>query len=62
MGLKSDGTVVSTGDDEYEQCKQLSCWEDAKAISAGMFHTIGRNGEGAFLKAGSNENGQLYLP
>ena len=40
IGLKSDGTVVAVGWNEYGQCN-VSDWRDIVAIAAGCAHTVG---------------------
>ena len=40
VGLKTDGTVVAVGQNEYGQC-DVSEWTDIVAVAAGDFHTVG---------------------
>ena len=39
VGLKTDGTVVAVGQNEYGQC-DVSEWTDIVAVAAGDFHTV----------------------
>ena len=57
VGIKSDGTVVATGDNSFGQC-DVSGWTDIVAIMAGWFHTIGLKGDGTVVATGRNEEGQ----
>ena len=57
VGLKSDGAVVATGDNEYGQC-DVSGWSDIVAISAGGEHTVGLKSDGTVVATGDNEYGQ----
>ena len=40
IGLKADGTVVATGENDYGQC-DVDSWTDIAAVSAGYEHTVG---------------------
>ena len=57
VALKSDGTVVAVGDNEYGQC-DVSDWTDIVAISAGWEHTAGLKSDGTVVAVGDNEYGQ----
>ena len=57
VGLKSDGTVVAVGDNEYGQC-DVSDWADIVAISAGDSHTVGLKSDGTVVAVGGNKCGQ----
>ena len=56
VGLKTDGTVVAEGDNDYGQCN-VSEWTDIVAISAGYSHTVGLKCDGTVVAVGYNENG-----
>ena len=45
VGLKSDGTVVAAGNNEYGQCN-VENWKNIVAIAAGQYHTIGLTKDG----------------
>ena len=57
VGLKSDGTVVAVGYNEYGQC-DVSGWADIVAISAGSSHTVGLKADGTVVAVGYNNSGQ----
>jgi hypothetical protein len=56
VGLKSDGTVVATGDSKYHQCA-VSSWRDIVAVSAGSIHTVGLKADGTVVATGASWNG-----
>ena len=60
IGLKSDGTVVATGDNYYRQCN-VSNWTDIVAVAAGNYHTVGLKSDGTVVAAGYNSNGQCNV-
>lgn len=57
VGLKSDGTVVATGNNNYGQC-DVGLWRDIIAISAGGDHTVGVKKDGTVVATGKNVEGQ----
>lgn len=57
VGLKDDGTVLSTGDNTFGQ-RNVKAWTDIVAVAAGDSHTVGLTREGRVLAAGINEYGQ----
>ena len=57
VGLKSDGTVVTVGLNNYGMC-DVSEWTDIVAISAGTYHTVGLKSDGTVVAVGSNDSGQ----
>ena len=58
VGLKSDGTVVATGDNRVGQCN-VSAWENVKQIAVGVGFTVGLKNDGTVLFTGSNFNNAL---
>ena len=60
LGLKSDGTVVAVGDNNYGQCK-VSAWSDIVAISGGWFHTVGLKSDGTVVAVGDNRAGECNV-
>ena len=48
VGLKSDGTVVAVGGNDYGECN-VSNWSDIIAISAGNHHTVGLKSDGTVV-------------
>ena len=57
IGLKTDGTVVATGDNGYGQC-DVSAWTDIISVSAGYNHTVGLRTDGTVLATGDNQYNQ----
>ncbi len=60
VGLKSDGTVLATGSNEYGECN-VSNWNDIVAVSTSLGHTVGLKSDGTVLAIGDNYNGLLSL-
>ncbi len=60
VGLRSDGTVVAVGWNEYGQCN-VSGWRDIVAVAAGWGHTVGLRSDGTVAVVGGNENGQCSV-
>ena len=60
IGLKTDGTVVAVGHNEYGQ-SDVDSWSDIVQIVAGMYHTIGLKTDGTVVAVGDNEYGQSDL-
>lgn len=71
LGLKRDGTVVATGNNEHKQL-EVSDWHDIVAIAAGGWISIGLKSDGTLVIAGEvSENvdqpdvsgiNNLYVP
>ncbi len=60
VGLKSDGTVVAVGDNQYGQC-DISDWTDIVEVSAGTAHTVGLRSDGTVIAVGDNQYGQCNV-
>ena len=60
VALKTDGTVVAVGDNEYGQC-DVSEWTDIVAISGTDTNTVGLKADGTVVVAGDNEDGQCNV-
>ena len=60
VGLRSDGTVVAVGFNDYGQC-DVEQWTDIVAISAGGWHTVGLKSDGSIVAVGRNEEGQCEI-
>lgn len=45
VGLKSDGTVIAVGANDFGQC-DVSGWHGIVAVAAGDSHTIGLRADG----------------
>jgi len=57
VGLKSDGTVVTVGDNKHGQC-DVGNWTDITQVAAGEGHTIGIKSDGTVVAVGWNNYGQ----
>ena len=51
VGLKSDGTVVAIGNNDYGQC-EVEDWTDIIEVAAGQYHTVGLKEDGTVVFAG----------
>jgi alpha-tubulin suppressor-like RCC1 family protein len=51
VGLKADGTVVASGENELGQCN-VSEWKDIVAIAAGGMYTAAMKKDGTVLVTG----------
>ena len=51
VGLCNDGTVVTTGVNEFGQCNN---WTDIVAVAAGVNHTVGLRSDGTVVATGAN--------
>jgi alpha-tubulin suppressor-like RCC1 family protein len=60
IGLKSDGTVVSAGNDSSGQC-DVDGWMDIIKVAAGYDHTVGLKSDGTVVAVGNNEYGQCDI-
>ena len=57
LGLKSDGTVVAVGDNNWGEC-DVDDWKDIVAVSARGGHTVGLKSNGTVVAVGSNNYGR----
>ena len=55
IGLRSDGTVVATGDNTYGQC-DVGDWHDIIAVSSSGLHTVGLKSDGTVVATGDNSS------
>ena len=60
VGIKSDGTVVAVGNNQYGQC-DVSAWTDIVAASTGSRHTVGLKSDGTVVTVGYNQDGQCNV-
>ncbi len=60
VGLKSDGTVVAVGRNDYGQCN-VGGWTDITQVAAGSIHTVGLKGDGTVVSVGCNGGGQCNV-
>lgn len=56
VGLRTDGTVVATGRNDYGQCN-VSGWDSIIAVSSGGHYTLGLKSDGTVVATGNNESG-----
>lgn len=57
VGLRLDGTVISSGANGDGQCN-TSGWKDIVAVAAGSYHTVGLKKDGTVVATGRNESKQ----
>lgn len=60
VGLKSDGTVVACGNNNYGQCN-VSGWTDVVCVACGYDYTIGIRKDGTILACGDNSKDQCKI-
>ena len=60
VGLKTDGTVLSTGNNPDGQCN-VADWTDIIAVAAGDRHTLGLKADGTVVATGMNSAGECKL-
>jgi hypothetical protein len=60
VGLKSDGTVLTVGDNGYEQLN-VGGWTNITQVAAGYFNTVGLKSDGTVLAVGRNDYGQCNV-
>ena len=60
VALKSDGTVVATGDNRYNNCDVVG-WENIVTICAASFHTVGLKSDGTIITVGRNDTNQCDI-
>lgn len=53
IGLKSDGTTIATGLNEYGQC-DVENWGNIVSISSGKNHSLGLKSDGTVVAVGNN--------
>ena len=57
VGLRSDGTVLACGSNEFGQC-DVSGWTDVTAVACGAYHTVALRSDGTVAAAGRNTEHQ----
>lgn len=60
IGLKSDGTVIAIGCNDYGQCNTFD-WRKVISISCGVYHTIGLCSDGTAVATGRNSYHQCDI-
>ena len=56
VGLKSDGTVVAVGYNDWGQCN-VGGWTDIVQVAAGSLHTVGLKSDGTVVAVGGDDYG-----
>jgi hypothetical protein len=62
IALKSDGTVVAWGDNDFGQTNVPAGLANVTAIAAGYNHSLALKSDGTVAAWGSNEHGQTTVP
>jgi alpha-tubulin suppressor-like RCC1 family protein len=57
VGVRKNGTVVATGNNEYGQL-DVTGWTDIVCVGAGLDHALGVKSDGSVVAAGRNDYGQ----
>lgn len=60
VALKSDGTVVTAGNNYYDQ-RDVDNWIDIVSVQAGDWHTVGLKADGTVVAEGGNYRGQCNV-
>ena len=60
VGLKADGTIVTTGDNKNGQC-DVKHWTDIVSVACGDNHTVGLKSDGSVVATGDNREGQCNV-
>ncbi len=62
VGLKKDGTIVATGDNQYGNCNVISSWTNIDSIYTwGGYYTVGLKKDGTVVAIGKNDDGQCNV-
>jgi hypothetical protein len=60
VGIRPDGTVVATGNNDDGQCN-VDGWTDIGLVAAGFSHTVGLEEAGTVVATGNNDDGQCNV-
>jgi uncharacterized repeat protein (TIGR02543 family) len=60
VGVRPDGTVVATGNNDDGQC-DVEGWTDIGLVAAGFSHTVGLEEDGTVVATGNNDDGQCNV-
>jgi hypothetical protein len=60
VGIRPDGTVVATGNNDEGQCN-VDGWTDIVHVAAGFSHTVGLEEGGTVVATGDNDDGQCNV-
>ena len=59
--IKTDGTVIARGNDEYGQCR-IGDWTDIVSIRAGYYNVVGLKSDGTVVAAGITSTANATFP
>ena len=60
VGLRTDGTVIAAGKNNYGQC-DVNRWKDIIEVAAGEYHTVGLKADGTVIAVGKNNYDQCNV-
>lgn len=63
LGLKANGTVVASGNNNYNQC-DVQNWRNIVSVSAGLYHSVGLKADGTVVStkvSGLADRGQTSV-
>ncbi|MDH4269319.1 MAG: hypothetical protein OEV52_03330, partial [Dehalococcoidia bacterium] len=60
VGVRPDGTVVATGNNDDGQCN-VDGWTNIGLVAAGFSHTVGLEEGGTVVATGNNDDGQCNV-
>jgi len=60
VGIRPDGTVIATGNNDEGQCN-VGSWTDIIMVGAGLSHTVGLKEDGTVKATGRNDEGQCNV-
>ena len=61
MGVKTNGTVVAIGDNDYGQCDDVKKWGDIVSVSAGEWYGLGLKKDGTVITCGDAEDTKIIV-
>lgn len=61
MGVKSNGSVVAVGENDYGQCDDVKNWSAITAVSAGEWYSLGLKNNGTVVAGGDAEDTKILV-